>query len=178
MEEEIREEIHNEEAPRDDELLKKIEALETENAEIRDKYLRLAAEFDNYKKRQSRLFGEMVDAAQDATILKILDILDNFERAIEANKDKSDPQKIIDGLHLIHKQILDMLELQGIEAICPEAGVFDPKLHEAVGSLPSDSAENSIIGVVCKGYRRGDRLLRPARVLVASPKSNEETTSH
>ena len=155
---------------------KKIDELEKENIELKDKYLRLGAEFENFKKRQARLFENMVDLAQDATILKILDILDNFERALDANKSENDTQKIIEGLHLIHKQIVDMLELQGVQTIYPVGGSFDPELHESVGSVLCDLAENSIVEVVCKGYKRSGRLIRPAKVLIASPNKTENET--
>jgi len=155
-------------------LQKEVETLSEKNAELEDRYLRIAAEFDNYKKRQKRIFGEMVDAAHDALILKILDILDNFERAIESSEKPLDPDGVIEGVELIYSQMLDMLASENIESICPEGECFDPNVHEAVSVVPCDKEEGRVLDVVRKGYRKGDRLIRPARVVVSAPKSEED----
>ncbi len=155
-------------------LHEQIKALQEQNADLEDRYVRLAAEFDNYKKRQSRIFSEMVSAAQDALILKILDVLDNFERALESKEGPPDTDSIIQGVHLIYKQMLDLLSSENIEVICPNGECFDPNLHEAVTALHGNVDEDTVTEVIQKGYRKGDRLVRPAKVVVTKPKNEEE----
>ena len=150
------------------------EKLREERDLWKDKYMRLAAEFDNYKKRQNRVFDEMVAASRDALILKILDVLDNFERAIESSGDPPDADAVMDGIHLIHKQFQDMLASENIEIICPEGECFDPQEHEAVSALPGDVPEETVTEVIQKGYRREGKLIRPARVVVTTPTESGE----
>lgn len=155
-------------------LNEEIERLSGENTELEDKYIRLAAEFDNYRKRQSRIFKEMVDSARDDLVLKFLEIIDNFERAIDSGDVPHDGDTVIEGVHLIYKQLLDMLETEDIEQICPKGEPFDPHLHEAISYLPGEAEDNTVMDVVQKGYRCGDRLIRPAKVVVAAPRDDEE----
>ena len=151
-----------------------IEKMENEKEDLNQKYLRLLAEFDNYKKRQSRIFSEMVSAAQDALILKMLDVLDNFERALESSEGPPDPDSIVEGVHLIYKQMLDLLSSENIEVICPNGECFDPNLHEAITALHGNVDEDIVTEVIQKGYRKGDRLVRPAKVIVTKPKTEKE----
>ncbi|HHS50073.1 MAG TPA: nucleotide exchange factor GrpE, partial [candidate division Zixibacteria bacterium] len=119
-----------------------ITALEEENGKLHESYLRLAAEFDNYKKRQSKNFGEMVSAARDALLLKMLDVFDNFERAIDSSDEPPSAEALIEGIRLIHKQFEDMLKSERIDAVCEVGDDFDPSMHEAVALVPSDDCEN------------------------------------
>jgi len=165
----IQTENENEDSEQD-----KIDNLREKVEEYQDKYLKLAAEFENYKKRQSRIFDEMVNASRDSMILKILDILDNFERAIESKEQEYDVDSILEGLHLIHKQILSMLADENIVEICPEGEEFDPNFHEAISAIISDYDENKITNVIQKGYICNERLIRPAKVVVSKGKKQAE----
>ncbi len=149
-----------------------IEKYKQEAQEYKDKYLRLAAEYDNYRKRQARIFDEMVSAAQDGLLHQILSILDNFERAMESTKGNVDKKTVIEGIELIYKQLQDMLEAEKITEICPVGECFDPNVHEAVSVIPCDEDEK-VVEVIQKGYRRGDRLVRPARVIVGKLQNGE-----
>jgi molecular chaperone GrpE len=149
-----------------------IEEYRAEAEDYKDKYLRLAAEFDNYKKRQNRVFDEMVSLAQDALLHRILSILDNFERALESTKDDVDRDTVIEGVELIHKQLLDMLEAEKVTEICPLGECFDPNVHEAVSVIPCDD-DDKVVEVLQKGYKRGERLVRPARVIVGKAKDSD-----
>jgi molecular chaperone GrpE len=149
------------------------EKLKSEIAEVKDKHLRLFADFENSKKRQLRIFDDMVSAAQDGTILKILEIIDNFERAILSHEKDADPKAILQGVRLIHKQLLDLISAQGYEQICPDGECFDPNYHEAITALPSESEENTVIDTIQKGYKRADRLIRPAKVIVSKGSEKE-----
>lgn len=155
-----------------EDLTAKIEKYRLEAQEYKDKYLRLAAEYDNYRKRQARIFDEMVSAAQDGLLHQILSILDNFERAMESTKGDVDKKTVIEGIELIYKQLQDMLEAENITEICPVGECFDPNVHEAVSVIPCDEDEK-VVEVIQKGYRRGDRLVRPARVIVGKSQNGE-----
>jgi len=153
-------------------IAEQLETYRREAEEYKDKYLRLAAEYENYRKRQARIFDEMVCAAQDSLLHQILSILDNFERAIESTKGDVDKQTVIEGIELIYKQLKDMLEAERITEICPLGEGFDPNVHEAVCVIPCDEDEK-IVEVIQKGYRRGDRLVRPARVVVGKKQNGD-----
>ncbi len=165
-------EIRETEGVEDDNILAEIEEYRKEAEEYKDKYLRLAAEFDNYKKRQNRIFDEMVSAAQDALLHRVLSILDNFERALESMKDEVDKETVIEGVELIYKQLQDLLEAEKIIEICPVGECFDPNVHEAVSVIPCEEDEK-VVEVIQKGYKRGDRLVRPARVIVGKTQDEE-----
>lgn len=160
--------------PKSEPNSEELEKVKKEVEEYKEKYLRLAAEFDNYKKRQSRIFDEMVSASQDALLHRILGILDNFERALESTKGEVSKESVIEGVELIYKQLQDLLEAEKITEICPTGEAFDPNVHEAVSVIPCDEDEK-IVEVIQKGYKRGERLVRPAKVVVGKSHKTEET---
>lgn len=141
-----------------DELTKKYD-------ELNDKHLRLAAEFENYKKRVIREQENAVRYANEKFALDIIDILDNFERAL-----KSDDEHLRDGLEQIHKLYLSILSRNGIEPMIIEGMMFDPAFHEAVACIPADAPEGSIIDTAVPGYMIRDKVLRHAKVAVAKKK--------
>ena len=142
-------------------------------AEFEDKYIRLAAEFDNYKKRRDRIFNEQLASARDSLVRRMLDILDNFERALESSESLVDVESVIEGVELIYKQMQDLLASENIVPISAEGESFDPTIHEAVAVLPCEDDTEKVLEVVQKGYRQGDRLVRPAKVIVGKPKSGD-----
>jgi molecular chaperone GrpE len=131
---------------------------------------RVAAEFENYKKRTAREQAALSARATEGLVKELLPIVDDLERALQAAEEHEEA-KLEEGVRLVHRQLASALERQGLAEIETE-GRFDPHVHEALLSQPSDAEEGSVIEVLQKGYRLGDRVLRPARVVVAAPKEN------
>jgi molecular chaperone GrpE len=131
-----------------------------------DRLLRLAADFENYKKRAARERQEYVQLANERLIGELLPVLDDLERALAAAEQHEEAQ-LEDGVRLVHRSLAALLERHGITAIETD-GKFDPHVHEALLSQPSEEAESgAVLDVVQKGYKLGDRVVRPARVIVA-----------
>jgi molecular chaperone GrpE len=128
---------------------------------------RLAAEFDNYRKRVAREQASLVSRAHEGLVKELLPVLDDLERALEA-AEQHEEAKLEEGVKLVHRAFADVLRREGLEDI-PATGTFDPHVHEALLSQPSEADEGTVIEVIQKGYRLGDRVLRPARVVVAAP---------
>ena len=131
-----------------------------------DAYLRLAADFDNYKKRVAREYVELTARANERLLNDLLPVLDDLERALEAAA-QHEEAKLEEGVQLVHRSLASLLERAGLSEIDAE-GAFDPHVHEALLSQPGDGAEpGTVLEVVQKGYRLGDRVLRPTRVIVS-----------
>jgi|SRR5687768_12538607 molecular chaperone GrpE len=145
-----------------------IEALQAERNALQDRLLRMAAEFDNYRKRIDRERREQSDAAAEGVLLDLLPIVDDLERALQAPA-AGDAQAYRAGVELIHRQMLDVLRRRGVTTIETEGADFDPRLHQAVTQEQSDShREGQIMEELRRGYKLGDRLLRAAMVKVAA----------
>jgi molecular chaperone GrpE len=138
----------------------------------RDEYLdslrRLKAEFENYRKRAARDQESLVARAHERLVKELLPVLDDLARALEA-AERHEEAQLEEGVRLVHRQLAAVLAKEGLSEIAT-AGAFDPNVHEALLSQPSDEPEGSVIEVIQKGYTLGDRVLRPARVVVASSK--------
>ena len=132
-----------------------------------DRLLRLAADFENYKKRAARERQEYVQLANERLIAELIPILDDLERALAAAEDHQEAQ-LEEGVRLVHSTLASLLTRHGVKPIETE-GKFDPYVHEALLSQPSEAEEGSVIDVVQKGYKLGERVVRPARVVVAAP---------
>jgi molecular chaperone GrpE len=137
-------------------------------AELRDKYLRLAAEFDNYRKRTTRERAETSARAQGELVKHIVDSLDDLGRAIAVDPASTDTETVVAGVDLVAKKLLKALTAAGLEVIDPLNQTFDPAFHEAVTTEPALSPEDDhvVSQVFQPGYRFGGQLLRPARVVV------------
>ena len=134
-----------------------------------DKLLRMAAEFENYKKRTRREWELLEQKAKAELITDILGVLDDFDRALEALGERED--HVADGVKLIVSSLKDVLWRVGVEEVEAFESRFDPQYHEAVGEVESDEVEEgSVAHVVQKGYKLKDMLLRPAKVIVAKKK--------
>jgi molecular chaperone GrpE len=141
-------------------------ALERERDEYLDSLQRLKAEFDNYRKRSAREQESFAKRANEGLVKELLPILDDLERALEAAEEHEEA-KLEEGVRLVHRSLLEVLRKQGLGAIETD-GPFDPHVHEALLAQPGNGAEpGSVLEVMQKGYRLGDRVLRPARVVVA-----------
>ena len=140
----------------------------------RDEYLdalqRVKAEFDNYRRRAARDQESLVARAHEGLVRQLLPILDDLERALEAAAEHEEA-KLEEGVRLVHRSLRELLQKEGLTEV--EAnGKFDPHVHEALLSQPSEAEEGTVIEVVQKGYTLGDRVVRPARVVVAGPKDD------
>jgi molecular chaperone GrpE len=152
----------------DDSLATELEALRNENEELIATLQRLQADFDNYRKRAARDQESLVARAGERIVKELLPILDDLERALEAGE-KHEEAQLEEGVKLVHRHLEQLLAKEGL-ALVETDGRFDPHVHEALLTQPSDADEGSVIEVLQKGYRLGDRVLRPARVVVAGPK--------
>jgi molecular chaperone GrpE len=146
--------------------------LTAERDEAIDRWKRTAADFDNFRKRATREREEYVTLANERLVKELLPILDDLERALVAAAEHEEAA-LEDGVRLVHQSLENLLARQGIREI-DAAGMFDPHVHEALLSQPSDAAEGSVIDVVQKGYTLGDRVVRPARVVVAGPQNGSD----
>ena len=142
--------------------------LQTDLDRFRDLALRSQADFENYKKRAAREKEDAVKYANSSLLQRLVSILDNFELGLAAAKTESEQSPIYSGMILVQKQLNDLLEENGLQAIEAEGKKFDPNLHEAIAHEPSESAEGTVVRQARRGYRFKDRLLRPARVVVSS----------
>ena len=144
-----------------------VAALQAERDELFDRLQRLAAEFDNFRKRTAREQAALSERAGERLVKELIPILDDLGRALEAAAEHQEA-KLEDGVRLVHRSLSELLARQGLSEIETD-GQFDPHVHEALLSQPSDEEEGSVIEVVQKGYKLGDKVLRPARVVVAAP---------
>src|SRR5881397_3153689 len=149
-----------------------IEALQAERDQLFDRLQRLAAEFDNFRKRTAREQAALSERAGERLVKELIPILDDLGRALEAAAEHEEA-KLEDGVRLVHRSLGDLLRKEGLAEIATE-GKFDPHVHEALLSQPSDAEEGSVIEVVQKGYKLGDKVIRPARVVVAGPKERTD----
>jgi len=147
-------------------LEERIAALEAERDERLNDLKRVAADFENYRKRVARDQESLVARAHERLVKELLPVLDDLERALAAAEEHEEA-KLEEGVRLVHRQLASALEHEGL-AVIETDGKFDPHVHEALLSQPSEADEGSVIEVLQKGYRLGDRVLRPARVVVAA----------
>ncbi len=165
----------SEEQTRPDEVEQAVAELEERLALLereRDEYLadlkRVAAEFDNFRKRAARDHESLVSRANERVVKELLPVLDDLERALEAAAEHEEA-KLEEGVRLVHRSLAGILAREGLAEIETD-GKFDPHVHEALLTQPSEAEEGSVIEVLQRGYKLGDRVLRPARVVVAGPK--------
>jgi molecular chaperone GrpE len=147
---------------------------ERERDEYLDQLRRLAAEFDNYKKRQAREREQLLVTAAERLVIGLLPVLDDLERAVAAFEEH-DPEKVREGVALVHRALGMLLEKEGVAAIDPGGEPFDPHQHEALTTQSVAGVdEGMVLQVIQRGYSLGDRVVRPARVIVAAaPPSSE-----
>ena len=137
--------------------------------ELNNQYIRLAADFDNFRKRQAQERENLLKYGAEETMKKLLEVLDNFDRGLKAIETMEDAQQIKDSYALVCNQMNDVLTKLGLEVINSEGQEFDPNYHEAVMQTPtSEYPENTVITQLQKGYKLGDKVLRAALVNVAT----------
>lgn len=162
-----------------DTLRHDLEVKAEEARTTQDKYLRLAAEFDNFKRRAQRDQGDAIKFANEKLIKDLLPTIDNLERAIQSAQEQNSSGPLLEGIVLTHKQLLETLTKLGLQQISSLGEPFDPAKHQAVAQVESETAPpNSVIEEYQKGYFLHDRIIRPAMVTVAKQQSNHETNTN
>ncbi len=146
----------------------KIKTLENKYNELNDKYLRLSAEYDNYRKRTLKERMELIKSAGEDTLINFLPIMDNIDRAKKSVDDAKDIEAVKEGINLIYKHIFDFLTERGIKEIKATGEPFDTDLHEALTKIPApeESLKGKVVDVIEKGYKLNDKVLRFAKVVV------------
>ena len=136
---------------------------------LNQQYLRLAADFENYRKRQEHEREDLLKFGTENALKKMIEVLDNFERGRKALEKVEDCVKVKESFDLVHKQTVETLKKLGLEEIETEGKEFDPNFHDAVMQTPtSEHPEHTVINELQKGYKMGDKVLRPALVNVAT----------
>lgn len=155
------------EADKTAELQQKIEALEKELADEKEKYLRLDAEYYNYRTRSLKEKQDAYDNALTKAVTEVLSVIDNFERALTAECADANFKK---GVEMIFRQYTAILEKLGVKEIEAEGKPFDPNFHNAVSQITDENlGENTVVAVLRKGYIMGNKVIRHAMVTVANP---------
>jgi molecular chaperone GrpE len=143
------------------------EFFEAKLKEAEQKYVYLYADFENFKKRSIKERQDTVKFGLENVIGSLLEVLDNFNRALQFAKPDSDPN-LLAGLKMVASQFMNTLEKQGVTEVVSMDQAFNPEFHEAVGQVPSEKPQGTIVQELTKGYTLHGRLLRPARVMVSS----------
>ncbi|QEK12370.1 nucleotide exchange factor GrpE [Crassaminicella thermophila] len=162
--EEISEQVEDEQLH---ELSMKLKKLEEENEELNNKYLRMTADFQNFKKRVEKEKSDIYQFANEKLIMDLLPIVDNLERAVTSHSDEANDESFAEGVKMILKQFLDIFKKNGVEEIDALGKEFDPNFHHAVMQEESDQQEsNTILDVFQKGYTLNGKVIRPSMVKV------------
>ncbi len=143
--------------------------IENELEELNQQYLRLAADFENYKRRVTKERADSIAYGNEELIKEMLSVLDNLQRALEHTEQQDDAKPVIDGVKLVQKQFVSALEKFGVQPIDASKGKeFDPMLHQAIEHAESDEiAPGLVLSEMLPGYTLKERLLRPALVVVS-----------
>lgn len=145
-----------------------LEALKKDYQDLKDKYLRLYAEFDNYKKRTIREKVDLMNTAARDTITALLPVLDDFDRAKKIAEDESTAETFSEGVRLVYNKLYNILEQKGLEPMESDGEPFDPELHEAFTEIPAPSEEmkGRVVDTIEKGFKLKDKIIRHAKVVV------------
>jgi molecular chaperone GrpE len=145
-----------------------LEAAQNEIVDLKDKYLRTMAEFDNFRKRTMKERTELIFNAAEKTITALLPVIDDMERAIANGEKTEDPQVLREGMQLIYQKFMKVLEAQGVSKIETEEADFDTNLHEAIALVPGmgDDKKGKVIDCMATGYKLNDKVIRYAKVAV------------
>ena len=168
--EEVQEEIKKEKKPsKKEKENKRIAELEEALKESEDKYIRMLAEYDNYKKRTQKEKESLYKDGIADSVEKLLTVLDNLDRAAAVDVSKADAQGVVDGVNKILEQAKDVFAKMGVEEIPAKGEKFDPSLHNAVMHEENEEyEENTVSEVFLKGYKMGDKIIRHSMVKVAN----------
>ncbi|MGM9620298.1 MAG: nucleotide exchange factor GrpE [Bacteroidaceae bacterium] len=146
----------------------KLQDAEQEITDLKDQLLRKIAEFDNYRKRTIKEKTELILNGGEKTVVAILPVLDDMERALTNMEKAEDVAAVVEGVKLIHKKFISILAKQGVEAIDTENATFDVDLHEAIAQLPApnDEMKGKVMDCTLTGYKLNDKVIRHAQVVV------------
>ena len=146
------------------------EKVEAELAEMKDKYLRLFAEFDNYKRRTSKERMDLLKTANQEMVVALLPVVDDFERARQAMQTATDVSAVKEGVDLIYNKLNSILQQKGLKPMEAVGKPFDPDLHEAITQIPApdESLKGKVIDEVEKGYLLNDKVIRFAKVVIGA----------
>lgn len=146
----------------------KLQDAEEEIANLKDQLLRKIAEFDNYRKRTIKEKTELILNGGEKTVVAILPVLDDMERALATMEKAEDVAAVVEGVKLIHKKFIDILGKQGVKAIDTKDATFDVDLHEAIAQLPAptDEMKGKVMDCTLTGYKLNDKVIRHAQVVV------------
>ncbi|NNE13415.1 MAG: nucleotide exchange factor GrpE [Saprospiraceae bacterium] len=147
---------------------KQVEELTQQLEEARDKHLRLFAEFENFKKRNSRERLDLLKNAAQDTMSAILPILDDFDRAKKAAEDEKTEEQLSEGVLMVYNKLYSVLGNKGLKPMVSTGEVFDPEVHEAITEIPapSEDLKGKVVDTVEKGYYLNDKIIRFAKVVV------------
>ncbi len=143
-------------------------SVEDQLADYKDRYLRLTAEFDNFRKRTRKEREDLIKTAGESTLMNILPVVDDFDRALKSMEDATDIQAVKDGIVLIAGKFNDFLKRQGVVEVEAMGLPFDTDLHEAITQIPapSEAMKGKVVDVVQKGYRLNEKVIRYSKVVV------------
>ena len=166
--EETAEETVEEPAAEQEEPSKEVEELKAKLAEASDRYLRLAAEFDNYRRRSAKERMDLISLANENLVKELLPVIDDFERALAAMKGSDDAASAKEGTELIYNKMVAFLKKNGVVEIDAIGKEFDTDFHEAVAQFPVEEKDkkNTVIDVTQKGYVMGEKVIRYAKVVI------------
>lgn len=149
-----------------------LEQARQEAGRYKDQLLRTAADFDNFRKRSRRELSDAEKKAKEDVLRELLPVFDNLERAMSSTEKATDVQSVAEGVRMVIRQFTDTLSKLGVERVASVGLAFDPALHEAIQHLESEEhPPGTVAAEIQGGYRAGDRLIRPALVVVAKAKS-------
>lgn len=143
-----------------------VDILKAQVAEQKDKFLRLFAEFDNYKKRAVKEKIDMLSTASRETISAMLPVLDDFDRAKKNAEDESSSEPFSEGVNLVYNKLYTVLQQKGLQAMETNGVDFDPEQHEAITEIPNEEMKGKVVDTIEKGYLLNDKIIRHAKVVV------------
>ena len=145
-----------------------LEKLQKDNSELKDKFLRLAAEFDNYKKRTLKEKIELMKTAAQDTVSALLPVLDDFDRAKKNADDENSEEAFSQGVTLVYQKLYNILKQKGLQPMNTTGEPFDPEYHEAITEIPAptDDMKGKVVDTIEKGYLLNDKIIRHAKVVV------------
>ncbi len=165
------------------ENVENVDAWQAKHEDLYNQFLRLSADFENYKKRTVQEKESLLQYGAEKTMYELMPVLDNLERAATSLSDSSDPKILYQSFQLMQNQLMDAFSALGMKRIEAQGQPFDPHFHEAISQAPSEEyPEGTVINVMQAGYMLHDRVLRPSMVIVSSGSANagagssEETT--
>ena len=155
---------------------KELEKVTKERDEFKNKYIRLYAEFENFRKRSFSEKADWIKNANERLILEICDVYDNFQRALENGVEKHQFESFKKGVELIYQQIGNILKKESVEKIDAFEQDFDPNIHEALAHIPSDLEKDKVSAIIQNGYKMNNKIIRIAKVAVSNGEKIENKT--